>query len=351
MVFVSRKYPTSSRHLDPGPERFSDNLVGHVLPRAPGARNHADLVENIYPPEKAMPSDAPSIAGKHAPLSLAGPSPNKRTTSTPPTLSGLEPTAQTRSAETDKKSTRKRRDISRREQCRQNQARYRSRQRNLKLQLEGTVKRLRQEVDHLKQAHEGLLSGEPVKHSPWTIVVGVFRLVEDSVHSPWRMTNATGVLNDAQMQRNLTFLRECVLPGVAMGNLSGVESLTNQLRRFALNLGDPKLHLQRIEAMAPSVMISTARLYTTVTELTLSNAFPKLSKGTHQDAGDTHAARREQLLGQRLNCSCTTTLFFDEKTGRVERLEVSTDLVGPLLRVFGNLGDVASATISSCIMG
>lgn len=344
MAYVTGTIPTSFLGLDPGRERLSDNLVGLVLPRAPGARNNAGLVESNNLLENSRSGDAPSIAVRGPLISLAGPSQNKATTRST-SLTGVKRTAQTSPMElieVNKKITRKHREMSRREQCRANQARYRSSQRELLLQLERSVKRLSQEVGHLKRGYEGALSHGKPKQFPWAIVVEVFRLLEDSICSPWRMMDATDEMNDAKTQRRL---QEWFSPDVAMGDLLGVDALTEQLRRFSLNFGDSKLQLQRIKTMAPGVMIATARLGVTVTELTIRNVFPNLSKRRRQEVDYNYAALREQLLGQRLNCSSSTTFLFHEGTGRIERLEVNIDLVGPLLRVFGTLGAVASALV------
>ncbi|OWZ17819.1 Bzip transcription factor [Phytophthora megakarya] len=239
----------------------------------------------------------------------------------------------------DKRTTRKRLGIGRREQCRINQIRYRERQRFIQFQLEDTVNRLRKEVAYLK----GVVRPElKCKYSPWAIVAEVVRQVEGRF-SLWRKVAVMDSTNDIELQ---TFLEECFSPVVAMGEFTGVVAVIEQLHHYAQNFGNPKFMLQRIESITPGIMKATANLQATVTELSLSKVFLNVPLGTRLDCDGHLATPHKRLLGQRLSCSCTTTFHFDD-SGRVERLEVNLDLVNPLLQMFGNIEDVMS-TMTYC---
>ncbi|OWZ08335.1 Bzip transcription factor [Phytophthora megakarya] len=233
----------------------------------------------------------------------------------------------------DTERSSKQRGIDRREQCRISQSRYRKRQKLLAMQLEESVKRLRKEVAYLKRVARPQLS---CKQSPWAIVVEVYRHVEESL-SLWRKVDFVDMVHDINLQ---TFLGECFSPDVTMGDISGVDALVEQLQHYAENFGDPKLQLHRIESMAPGVMKATGSLHVTVTELSLRKLF------TAQGRLDTnsHTALCECLVNQRLCYSCTTTFLFDD-CDRVERLEVSIDLVNPFFQVFCSLKDVTNTLL------
>ncbi|OWY94308.1 Bzip transcription factor [Phytophthora megakarya] len=233
----------------------------------------------------------------------------------------------------------------RRQQCRTNQARYRDRQRAAQLQLENSVGELQQEVDQLKRQYRDLASRERNNHSPWSIVAEVFHLLESSIRSPWRLANSHEMKNHKDTRQSLATLEKAFASDVAMGNLTGIDELMNQLRQFSQYFGEPQLKLERIEAMVPGVMAGTAKLHVTVTEHTLRHIFPHLSKQSDvdDDVSDKHNSLYDRLLGKRIQCCCSMRFLFDEESGRVVRLETQIDLVPGMLRVLENLMDVSIA--------
>ncbi|KAG7384002.1 hypothetical protein PHYBOEH_009666 [Phytophthora boehmeriae] len=227
--------------------------------------------------------------------------------------------------------------LSRREQCRANQARYRNKQRNHQLQLEKSVEQLRQELDKLKWRRRDLTSRERISHGPWTIVAEVFHLLETSFRSPWRLANAEEMLKHADIRHSLAFLRESFVDDVSMGDLTGADALMEQLRRYSLYFGDPQIKLNRIEAVASGVMRATATLSVTVTDFTLRHVFPHLEKPAARGEEDKQQPLREKLLGARLASECSMTFLFDEQSGRAVRLRTSIDFLSSLIRLFGDL--------------
>uniref|UniRef100_H3GCW1 BZIP domain-containing protein n=1 Tax=Phytophthora ramorum TaxID=164328 RepID=H3GCW1_PHYRM len=291
------------------PRQLSDSLVGLVRPRAPTGRHQGDGAGLATPFQAAVsPYTSIKIEAPRAPihdqyraagdalLSLTGVEVGGPTAEKPHSTSRTE-----MKLSPDKlKETHKRKRVDagksrRREQCRANQARYRDKQRNAQLQLEKSVELLHAELDTLKRRYRDLSSRERSNQSPWSIVAECF--------------------------------------------------------------GDPVLKLQRIESVAPSVMTARAKLSMTITEFTLRHAFPHLEKPIcGRNGEDGRGLLYERMLGKRLDFNFSLNFLFDEDSDRVVRLETSIDLTTPLLRLLGNLRDVANVLVhaqisSECIIG
>ncbi|ETM53258.1 hypothetical protein L914_03252 [Phytophthora nicotianae] len=214
------------------------------------------------------------------------------------------------------------RKLDRREQCRVNQARYRSRQRNRKQRLEQAVEQLHHEVDRLKSRRQQLTSREIVRQSPWCIVTNLFHVLKCSFRSPWKQANVEEMTNYID-----TYLCDETF-------------LLGQLRCYSQYFGDPRIELQQIEAAAPEVLIANATLSITVTKLALRHVFPHLLvfKGT---SASKIASLRDRLIGRRLDCSVSMSFMFDGETGRVATIETYIDLMAALFRVLGSLENVS----------
>ncbi|KAG1705322.1 hypothetical protein DVH05_004253 [Phytophthora capsici] len=231
----------------------------------------------------------------------------------------------------------------RREQCRTNQARYRDRQRARQRKMQQSIQQLHEEVQSLKLKRQRLRFGQKTKRSPWRIVSDVFHLIETSFCSPWLVTNADEMMRNAEVQPILATLRESFAHDVGMGNLNGVDTLVQQVRRYALYFCDPKVHLKQVEELVPGVLTATAQFTAAVSEFTLRCIFPHLqAPRPGDDVEGEIRVLREKMLGQSLHCSCRMTFMVDEETGRVVRLETSFDWMGPLVRLLGNVNDVSS---------
>ncbi|EEY59193.1 bzip transcription factor [Phytophthora infestans T30-4] len=350
------RYPFAARPT-------SDYLVSLVRPRAPAGRYHANVVGTATPFEEAAisPCDTHATAknplvdhpllhdelraegeASNALLSLTGRSSNR------PTMA-LKDMNQSpaRLMETHKRKREVANKSRRREQCRANQARYRDKQRNAQVQLK------RKELDTLKRRYRDLASRERSNQSPWSIVAEVFRLLETSFHSPWRVASMQEMKNHSEIRQVLAILERSFAHDAAMGELRGADELMEQLLLFSQYFGKPHLKLQRIESVAPGVMAARAKLSITVTEFTLRHAFPHLEEPA---SGDDHVLLYQRLLGQRLECNCSLNFLFDEDSDRVVRLEINIDLASTLLDVLGSLTDVSNvlehARVSSeCVIG
>ncbi|KAG7391590.1 hypothetical protein PHYPSEUDO_004092 [Phytophthora pseudosyringae] len=333
------------------PRPLSDGLVGLVLPRAPAGRHNAvspyDAPRRAENPRVALAPSRDEFRAKgeasDALLSLTGvaadgPAAGGKTPPTPedstPSPGNLKDTHKRKRVDDDNKSRR-------REQCRANQARYRDKQRNAQVHLERSVEQLHKELDTLKRRYRDLSYRERSNQSPWSIVAAVFRLLETSFRSPWRLASAKEMKSHAEMRQILAILERAFAHDAAMGELRGVGALTEQLRLFSQYFGNPHLELQRIESVAPGVMAARAKLSLTVTEFTLRHAFPHLEEPAGDGHGNDRGLLYNRLLGQRLECNCVLSFLFDEDSDRVVRLETSIDLMTPLLGALGSLEDAS----------
>ncbi|GMF26494.1 unnamed protein product [Phytophthora lilii] len=205
----------------------------------------------------------------------------------------------------------------RREQCRTNQARYRNKQRNMQLRLEEAVKQVRQELGNLKRRRQEVLLAEKTDQSPWTIVAEVFRIAENSFRSPWRLESEADMHNDMEMRKNLAFLSEAFTSDVAVGEITGIDSLIEQWRRYSQYFGDAP---RAAECVPTPVGRDPPSKY--------DSQPPSLY---------------DRLLGQQLECRVSVDFHFDEGNGRVSRLELKIDFLQALFRVLGNLEEVSEA--------
>ncbi|OWZ20557.1 Bzip transcription factor [Phytophthora megakarya] len=221
--------------------------------------------------------------------------------------------------------------LTRRDQCRINQARYRIRQRNAQLELEMNVKQLQQELKRMKRRYQDL-TPKKNKQSPWSIVAEVFRLLQNSFRLPWY----TQKLNKHSDTRQiLVLLERAFAPDVAMGEVRGVDVLMHQLRLYSLHFGSPSLRLKGVKSLGPGILTATAHLSLAVTEITLKHVFPRVAVHVPAFGDGGPSCLYQRLLLQRLTCTSSLTFLFEE--GRVGHLETSIDLCTPLLRVLGNI--------------
>ncbi|CAI5736354.1 unnamed protein product [Hyaloperonospora brassicae] len=344
----------------PTPSPLGDNLVGLVHPRAPAGRLCTGVVDmttsSLYYP---LPH-----TDNYSPISYVDDFGAKREASrallylTSTKTDGLtqlrfaRKPSPTSSAVADKSLDqdtdpyhRKRAEVHearRREQCRANQARYRDKQRHAQLALETSVGQLNQELVTLKRKFRDVSSRKRSNQTPWSITVEVFRLIEASFCSPWRMTSTQEMKRHAETRYTMTVLEQAFAHDAAMGDLQGVDTLLEQLRLYSQYFGTPSLQLQRIESVTPIVLAAQATLSMTVTEFTLRHMFPHVMDLSSQDHGkDGDELLYQRLLDQRLECNCSMTFFFDEDRDRVVRVSIDIELIPALLRVLGSLSDVA----------
>ncbi|KAK1930300.1 bZIP transcription factor 1 [Phytophthora citrophthora] len=228
----------------------------------------------------------------------------------------------------------------RREQCRNNQARYRDRQRGFVRELEERVRDLHEEIQDLTKERHTLCYGIQTKNNLWNIVVEYFRLFRYGFLTPIFGPESVDMEN---LKDQEYFLRAAMAEDVALGELSGVDDLIDQWQRYSSYFGKLYLHLNKMEQQPQGAMKADATLSFTITEATLRFVFPHLLDGetVHEDEQDAGSAAyvppRAPLVGQRLHCPCSVRFSWDDAVGRVTQLEATVDLLSPLLRELGDL--------------
>ncbi|KAF4029849.1 hypothetical protein GN244_ATG18402 [Phytophthora infestans] len=215
----------------------------------------------------------------------------------------------------------------RREQCRNNQARYRDRQRVIQQRMQHEVQQLHEELQGLKLKRQRLHFEEKTNRSSWSIVSDVFRLLETGLRSPWLMADTDEMMKHSEMRQILTDLQ----------------------RSFEHDR--PHMHLQRVEEQVPGVVTATARLKLTVLDFTIRCVFPHLEKpnSIDEDVKDIYRSLRKKLLGMRLDCRAEMTFLMNEESGRVSRLEVGIDVAESLLQLLRDITDASNVLNNALI--
>ncbi|GMF46547.1 unnamed protein product [Phytophthora fragariaefolia] len=362
---------TSLSHFERAQATLSDNLIGHVIPRRQPCKRQLSETEaswNSLKSEEQFTRKMFSTEGgrpSYRPTYLITPPRQSSTVSmaTKTTLSedsaGRCINRQHVQTIEEKVKLLEMKKAIRLEQCRTNQARYRNRQRILEKQLNNAVQLLREELQGLRVKRQRLHFSEKTNRSPWAIVSEVFRLLDSSFHSPWDMTSVDEMRKDSEKQQSLKALEKSFTHDVSMGSVTGMNAVLEQLRRYSLYFGEPKIQLKRVESVAPGVLTASARLSLTVTEFTLHSVFPHLGTTNSNGGGggvDKHQTLPEKLLGQRLNCSCDMTFFIDEANGRVVRLVTNINFAESLFQLLGGADEVADVLgkallTAECVVG
>ncbi|KAF1778820.1 hypothetical protein GQ600_1298 [Phytophthora cactorum] len=187
------------------------------------------------------------------------------------------------------------------------------------------VERLREEVQNLSVKRHRLCYGVQTKNNIWHVVVEYFRLFRYGYLAPMSELNlATSSPNDASTPRepNLRdqewFLRAAMSPDVAIGELSGVDALIEQWRRYSTYFGRLHFQLKGMEEQPFGALVATASL--SFTHRNIAAACVSASVSSFQrNAGWT------RLLGRRLYCRCSVRFLWDDSTGRVTQLNCTMD--------------------------
>ncbi|RLN86741.1 hypothetical protein BBJ28_00003475 [Nothophytophthora sp. Chile5] len=231
----------------------------------------------------------------------------------------------------------------RREQCRANQARYRTKQTGYEKDLEAEVIRLRAEIPLLEMQRTRLRSGG--QQSVWTVVVEYFHQFRNGIQmplqNPEKHSGPREWLQDSEAQHQLVFLRSTMASNVALGELCGVDALMEQWRRYSAYFANLHFQLERMEKASEDLMTASASLIVTVTESTLQHVFPYLVETERAGSGEGEegVSLGAKLLGQRLSIPCTARFEWDDASSRVVRLETTMNFLPPLCQVLGSLKD------------
>ncbi|ETO60715.1 hypothetical protein F444_21140, partial [Phytophthora nicotianae P1976] len=219
---------------------------------------------------------------------------------------------------------------------------YRDRQRAIQL----GVKRLLKEIENLKRRLRDLCLGKESRR-PCRVVTDTLKFAETYIRVTSDGEYRVGIDIERQL---LEALRNSFARDVVVGDVSGVDALMRQFWRYLQYFGEPRMHLEQVKETVQGVVNVTATLGLTVSVSTLCSVFPQLLNAPRSQH-DTQPLLAKRLLGKRLQCDVSLSFIFDEKSGRVSRLEISVDWVGALLVVLGNLKNVATVLDGALVSG
>jgi hypothetical protein len=246
----------------------------------------------------------------------------------------------------------------RREQCRANQARYRNKQRALRLEFHETLERLRGEVRELEAERRALANGLHIKKSPWNVVADYFRLfhrgacirkyagasspAHNSVHSLYTESEIG--------KEQLAFLHAVMSPDVNLveNEADGVDALAEQWVVWSQSCSAFEMHLKSIEKVPgqPDTLVASTIVSVMFSDSTIRSVFPHLpapqnrSEIDHEEqSSDSELALK--LCGRRLEFKCVMWFECHPRTNQVLRLRSQFDTIPPLLDALGSLQDVA----------
>ncbi|GMF48368.1 unnamed protein product [Phytophthora fragariaefolia] len=231
---LKSRYTTLS-HFERAQTTLSDSLIGHVIPRRQPVKRQLSETEaswnslkseeqftrKMFCTEGGRPSYRPSylITPPHqsSTVSMA-----TKTTLSEDSAGRCTNRQHVQTIEEKVKLLEMKRAI-RLEQCRNNKARYRNRQRIIEKQLNNAVQLLREELQGLGVKRQRLHFSEKTNRSPWAIVSEVFRLLDSSFHSPWDMTSVDEMRKDSEKQQSLKSTGEVVYTRRVHGQCNGNE--------------------------------------------------------------------------------------------------------------------------------
>ncbi|KAJ8538960.1 hypothetical protein ON010_g12910 [Phytophthora cinnamomi] len=333
----------SSRDFVRGNPRLEDTRLPSLLPPRPPEQQETTSPRDLASAftRKREPADTKSeLMSALVPLTQLITAAKSSTSPSEADSATVEPTPKPKRKRIRLKTER------RRQQCRNNQARYRDRQRGFVRELEEGVQQLQVEIQRLTVRRHTLCYGAQTKSNVWNVVVEYFRLLRYGFLMPFRgMETSVDSSSESELRDQEYFLRATMADNVAIGELTGVEALIEQWKRYSSYFGSLHLQLKRMEEQPLGAMVATATLSLTITEATLRCVFPHLlATGVphaYNEGIDRNSSLYYRLLTQRLECPCTVRFMWDDTTGRVTRLDSTMDLLSPLLRVLSSLEDVS----------
>ncbi|KAG3024216.1 hypothetical protein PC128_g7025 [Phytophthora cactorum] len=218
-----------------------------------------------------------------------------------------------------------------RERCRQNQASYRRRQKNMETNLESDIRRLRIEIGILELGRHSSIFGAPMPPTVWSVAAEYFRLFRHGSPPQAHYSYAT------------RFFEKSMASNVTDGLLVGPDALLANWRIFSLYFDDVDFKLERVEERAAeSVLISTTATSITITSDTLRAVFLHLNSDAQGGtAGGEWSALATKLVDQRLVLYGSVKFYWDDSSNCVLRMETQSDLLTPMLRILGSLKDVS----------
>ncbi|KAK1930299.1 bZIP transcription factor 1 [Phytophthora citrophthora] len=223
-----------------------------------------------------------------------------------------------------------------RERCRKNQARYRKKQQKYLTDLETEVEQLREEIHQLEKQRRVISFGVPTKETVWSIAAEYFHLFRHGYIAPVAFSDSE-ITRQSHVQ--LEFLQATMSIDVMDGGVSGVDAHLENWRLFSLYHGDVQLQLERLEKGPGNSIVASMKTGITVTENTLRTLYLHLLVSESDD--DKWSPLAYRLLDQRIEMDGSIRFVWDASSGRVTSLQITMNLLTPILRLVGSIANAA----------
>ncbi|OWZ05960.1 hypothetical protein PHMEG_00021858 [Phytophthora megakarya] len=213
-----------------------------------------------------------------------------------------------------------------RERSRINQARYRDRQRQHHETVAKSIHELRQEIQALETKRRNIKRCSPTYTSSWTAVSDFFRVFRHGFKASLLSIED----NETGSGEQFDFLRNTM----TIDGINDAEALANWKLMSAYH-GDVLLELKSLEQVAENCLLATATITIAIAEKTLQHVYP------HLITDGKLSSIAEKLLNNRLHICGSMRFDWNSTSCRIVSLESSFDIMSAMLKVQGNLKDVA----------
>ncbi|ETM41779.1 hypothetical protein L914_12467 [Phytophthora nicotianae] len=227
-----------------------------------------------------------------------------------------------------------------RQKNRLHQASYKMRQRKLVAGLEDSLKKLKEEIPEL-ESQQRVLSYGQTNATIWSIAAEYFRLFRHGVkHSVVSTTGKESLLTyktpkSSQFQAQWHFMETAMAHDICNGVVSGIQALMDNLIFLSKCYEEFDLRPLRMDNVSENVLNVTTRCEIIITENTLRYGFPDLIKN------GKHSSLAGKILGEKIIVNGSMRFVRDNMSGQITRLQWKSDLLTPLLRLFGSLEAVS----------
>ncbi|KAL3659166.1 hypothetical protein V7S43_015745 [Phytophthora oleae] len=216
---------------------------------------------------------------------------------------------------------------------RRTQQRYRKKQQDKAISLEGEVLQLREKVKQRQTERQSFPSTVPLK-----VVVEYFRLFNSGFNPIAPVSELCSVESGfhhdpAYVQTQ--FFQTVMMPNVLCNAGYGVETALEDWRLVSAHHEKLSYNLDRVERRPGRSVVAYMTGITTITEKMLLMAFSDLSEGSKW----TPLAAK--LLGRRLEVPNEIFFHFDDSNSRVVSARYIADMLTPLLKLLESVEEAA----------
>ncbi|ETL90940.1 hypothetical protein L917_10467 [Phytophthora nicotianae] len=223
------------------------------------------------------------------------------------------------------------------------QRRYRAKLHARSVAFEKSVEQLKDEVRRLDQQYRSLSTDSLSTATPWNVVAEYFSLFRHGFNAS---STASEVPEPSPSSKQLLFLQATMSSSVMVKSGSGIPALLEIWRSISLRHDGLDVRLERLENGPEGLFIATTKCCFTITLSMVQQEFPHLI-----DEEGKPLPLAEKLLGQQVVLLSEVRFDWDESTTRMASVtgrHFKAEMLMPLLKILGNLEDVAFVLGSSC---